>query len=143
MVDGQLGVRSTITAGYTYQVSHTDSNMWGALVLGYNDDSQASFNRSASTAQDWTWWDTESHNAFVEYTVAMAPGWDLKLSYNYRLFEDDGELFFVFPGTSGFDPDTNLSLLGNPGRYPTRQAALQPHQYRVDPPLRRSAAQAA
>ncbi|MDX9873498.1 MAG: TonB-dependent siderophore receptor [Spongiibacteraceae bacterium] len=124
VIDGQLGARSTLTAGYSYQVSHTDSNMWGALVLGYSDGSQASFRRSASTSQDWAWWDTENHNAFAEYAVALAPGWELKLSYNYRLFEDDGKLFFVFPeATSGFDPVTRLGLMGNPGSYPTRDDA--------------------
>ena len=95
VVDGQIGERSTVTFGYSYQEANTDGNMWGALVLAYSDGTQAEFDRSASTTQDWTYWDTKDQTAFVEYTYALPEDWNLKLTYNLRRHEEDDKLFFV------------------------------------------------
>jgi len=119
VIDGQLGEKSTLTAGYSYQVAHTDGNMWGALTFTNNDGTQAEFEADASTAQDWTYWDTTNQTAFLEYTYALADDWDLRLSYNYRSFEDDSKLFFAFSST-GLDPRTGLGLMGWPGRWATQ-----------------------
>lgn len=45
--------------------------MWGALVLDYVDGTQARFPRDSNPAQDWSMWDTQSRNAFVEYTYGL------------------------------------------------------------------------
>ena len=122
VVDGQLGDRSTLTIGYSHQKANTDGNMWGALVLAYSDGSQAEFGRSASTTQDWTFWNTENQTAFAEYTYALPTDWNLKLSYNYRQYEDDSKLFFAYTLT-GLDRATGLGLYGNPGSWPTEDSA--------------------
>lgn len=122
VVDGQLGEKSTLTLGYSYQQTNTDGSMWGALVLSHSDGTQAQFARSASTAQDWTYWDTTNQTAFAEYTYALAEEWNLKLTYNYRDYEDDSELFFAY-STTGVDPATGLGLSGWPGSWPTDDAA--------------------
>jgi outer membrane receptor for ferric coprogen and ferric-rhodotorulic acid len=66
------------------------------LVLAYSDGTQAEFGRSASTTQDWTFWDTTNHTAFAEYTYALPKDWNLKFSYNYRAYRDDSKLFFAY-----------------------------------------------
>ncbi|HEY5760367.1 MAG TPA: TonB-dependent receptor [Steroidobacter sp.] len=118
VVDGQLGDRSTLTLGYSYQEANTDGNMWGALVLSNSDGTQAEFGRSASTSVDWTYWDTRNTTAFAEYTFQMSEAWDFKLTYNYRKYEDNSKLFFAYSMT-GIDRDTNLGLLGWPGYWVT------------------------
>ncbi len=95
VVDGQLGDRSTLTLGASYQEANTDGNMWGALVLAYSDGTQAEFPRNATTALDWTYWDTKNTTAFAEYTFKLAEAWDFKLTYNYRQYEDESSLFFA------------------------------------------------
>jgi len=122
VIDGQLGDRSTLTLGASYQDANTDGNMWGALVLAYSDGTQAEFPRSSSTALDWAYWDTENTTAFAEYTFELAEAWDLKLTYNYRRYEDESSLFFAYSMT-GIDRDTGLGLLGNPGHWPTEDEA--------------------
>jgi outer membrane receptor for ferric coprogen and ferric-rhodotorulic acid len=122
VIDGQLGERSTLTLGASYQDANTDGNMWGALVLAYTDGTQAEFGRSASTALDWTFWDTENTTAFAEYTFKLADAWDFKLTYNYRKYEDDSKLFFAYTN-AGIDRDTGLGLWGNPGSWPTQDEA--------------------
>jgi outer membrane receptor for ferric coprogen and ferric-rhodotorulic acid len=122
VIDGQLGDRSTLTVGYSYQDANTRGNMWGALVLSYSDGTQAEFGRSASTTQDWTFWDSTNQTAFAEYTYALAKNWDLKVSYNYRDYQDDSKLFFAY-SMVGLDKATGLGLYGNPGSWPTEDSA--------------------
>jgi outer-membrane receptor for ferric coprogen and ferric-rhodotorulic acid len=122
VIDGQLGDRSTLTAGYSYQLAHTDGNMWGAVTFNNSDGTQAEFPRSASTSLDWTFWNTDYRNAFAEYTYAVSDRWDVKLSYNYRAFEDDSKLFFAYSQT-GLDPETSEGLFGWPGRWFTDDEA--------------------
>src|SRR5690606_21159612 len=76
---------------------------------------------SASTTQDWTWWNTTDQTAFVEYTHLLGADWQLKLAYNYRRSEGDEEMFYAylqdpdFDGiATGLDPDTGLGLVGYP-----------------------------
>ena len=118
VIDGQIGERSTLAIGYSFQDANTDGNMWGALVFPNSDGTQAEFDESASTSQDWAFWDTKNQTAFAEYTYALPRDWELKLSYNYRAFEDDSKLFFVYSST-GLDPQTALGLFGWPGSWST------------------------
>lgn len=114
VVDGQIGDRSTLTVGYTYQQTKTDGNMWGALVLDYVDGAQASFPRNANPAQNWSMWDTQSESAFAEYTYDFGD-WELKASYNHRKFEDQSKLFFVYT-LAGLELD-DTGLWGWPGQW--------------------------
>ena len=122
VIDGQLTEKSTLAVGYSYQTAHTKGNMWGALVLVNSDGTQAEFDRSASTSQDWTSWDTVNQNAFAEYTYLLPRDWQFKAAYNYRSFRDENKLFFAYSET-GLDPETRLGLVGWPGNWPTEDHA--------------------
>lgn len=115
VVDGQIGENGTLTFGYSWQDAQTDGNMWGALGFMYSDGTQAEWSRSASTTQDWTYWDTTTQTAFVEYMHQFGPDWLLKLSYNRRDIRNDDKLFYAtdLAGT-GLQPGTNLGLYGYP-----------------------------
>src|SRR5689334_18760148 len=84
VIDGQLTEHSTLAVGYSYQRAHTQGNMWGALVFVNSDGTQAEFDRSATTTQDWTRWETKNQNAFIEYAYQLPRDWELKVGYNYR-----------------------------------------------------------
>ncbi|RYY75595.1 MAG: TonB-dependent siderophore receptor [Gammaproteobacteria bacterium] len=116
VIDGQLTDDSTLTAGYSYQDADTVGNFWGGLVLSNSDKTQAEFDRSVSTSQDWTYWDTNNTNAFVEYTYQLSPDWEAKLTYNFRRTENDDQLFYVST-SGGIDKETGLGLSGWPGKY--------------------------
>lgn len=116
VIDGQIGERATVALGYSFQDARTDGNLWGALVFSNSDGTQASFARSASTSQDWTYWNTRNHGAFAELTVALAERWTLKGTYNFRRASEADKLFFAY-STTGLDPVTHLGLVGWPGRY--------------------------
>lgn len=122
VVDGQIGDNGTLTLGYSWQKGQTDGNMWGALAYMYTDGTQAEWDRSASTTQDWTYWDTTTQNAFAEYTHQLGDDWLLKLSYNYRDVENDDKLFYATvlsvdeDTPAGLVPGSNLGLWGYPWR---------------------------
>ncbi|WP_411833689.1 TonB-dependent siderophore receptor [Pseudoxanthomonas mexicana] len=111
VVDGQIGDNGTLTFGYSWQQNDSDHNMWGALTFNNNDGTQAEWNRSASTTQDWTFWNTNTQTAFVEYTHQLRGDWRLKASYNHRTNRSDDQLFFAYTVT-GLDPVTGEGLLG-------------------------------
>ncbi len=114
IVDGQLTDNATITLGYSYQDADTDGNTWGGLVYNYTDGTQAEWDVSDTTTQDWTMWDTVNSSAFIEYNYIFANSWQVQASYNYRSFEEQDKLFYA---SGAIDKDTNLGLSGWPGRY--------------------------
>src|SRR5690606_32991093 len=68
VVDGQIGENGTLTLGYSAQSAKSDGIMWGALAWIYSDGTQAEWPTSATTTQDWTFWNTNNQNGFAEYT---------------------------------------------------------------------------
>ncbi len=116
VVDGQLTDNSTLTLGFSHQDANTDGNMWGGLVFNYTDGTQAEWDVSDSTTQEWAMWDTLNTTAFVEYAYLFDNDWEVKLTYNNQSFEGENKLFYVY---GAIDKETNLGLTGFPGRYDT------------------------
>lgn len=115
VVDGQLGENGTLTLGYSYQRARSNGIMWGALTFMYDDGTQADWPTSATTTQDWTYWNTTNQTAFAEYTRQLGDDWQLKLSYNYRRATGDEKMFYAYDGLgTGLDPATGLGLVGYP-----------------------------
>jgi outer membrane receptor for ferric coprogen and ferric-rhodotorulic acid len=113
VVDGQIGENGTLTAGYSYQQANSTGNMWGALTFNTIGGGQVGWDRSASTTQDWTYWDTNNQTGFLEYTHQLSDDWRLKVAYNYRRTTADDQLFFAYTAT-GLDPVTYEGLNGYP-----------------------------
>ncbi|MCR6684911.1 TonB-dependent siderophore receptor [Pseudoxanthomonas sp.] len=121
VVDGQIGENGTLTLGYSYQRAKSDGIMWGALTFMDSDGTQNAWPTSASTTQDWTYWDTTNQTAFAEYAHQLGQDWQLKVSYNYRRATGDENMFYAFlrdtdeDGTAeALDPATGLGLYGYP-----------------------------
>ncbi len=110
VVDGQIGDAGTLTFGVSLNDSKQHSPMWGSLILRRADGSQATLDRSSSTAVDWAQWNSRSQNAFIEYTHQLAQGWEAKATYNFNHYEDSSKLLYA-SGT--LQPD-NTGLSGWP-----------------------------
>ncbi|WP_240008357.1 TonB-dependent siderophore receptor [Pseudaquidulcibacter saccharophilus] len=110
VIDGQIGDSGVLTIGTTYQKNNQDSPMWGALGLIRTDGTQADFDVSSSTSQDWTFWNTDSITAFAEYAYRLSDNWEAKVSYNYRKGNEDAKILYAF-GALNAD---NTGLLGWP-----------------------------
>lgn len=115
VIDGQVGDNGTLAFGYSYQRAKSDGIMWGALVFMDSEGNQQAWPTDATTTQDWTYWNTTSRNAFVEYTHRLGDDWDLKLSWNHRRASGDERMFYAYDGAgAGLDPDTATGLVGYP-----------------------------
>lgn len=113
VIDGQIGTSGVLTLGFTYQNAKQKSPMWGSLTLNYADGGMADFDVSSSTSQDWTFWDTKTKSAFVEYSHSLGASWEAKLTYNHRRSDEDVRLLYAFPLGAGLNAD-NTGLYGWP-----------------------------
>lgn len=113
VVDGQVGRDGVLTAGLTVQKAMQDSPMWGSLTLLRSDGSQAEFDESTSTSADWTYWNTKSYEAFVEYAHTITPDWEAKFTYSHRRAEEDVRLLYAYSASGLIEPD-NSGLIGWP-----------------------------
>lgn len=111
VVDGQIGDNGVLTVGLTHLNNKQKSPMWGSLTLWYVDGTQADFDVSSSTSQDWTRWDTQSDSAFVEYTHALGADWEAKFTYSHTRAEEETRLLYAYSATgAGLNLDgTGLS----------------------------------
>lgn len=113
-IDGQMGDKAILTFGYTQQDEHSKAVLWGALPLLYTDGTQTSYDTSATTTMDWTFWDTHSKTGFVELTYALPGDWEVKGVATYQDYDEPSELFYVYGNP---DPETGLGLFGYPGAF--------------------------
>lgn len=116
VVDGQINDDVTLTFGYTYQDNNSNGVTWGAMPLIYSNGTQTDFDVSATTAMDWTYWDTLSENAFAELSWYINDNLNFTSKLNYTNYEDNSELFYAYWQT-GLDQDTGLGLFGYPGKF--------------------------
>lgn len=96
VVDGQIGDNGVLTVGLTHLNNKQKSPMWGSLTLWYVDGTQADFDVSSSTSQDWTRWDTKSDSAFVEYSHALGANWEAKFTYSHTRAEEETRLLYAY-----------------------------------------------
>ncbi len=105
VVDGQVGRDGVLTAGFGWSDHDQDSPMWGSLTLRRSDGSQAEFPRSSSTSQDWSYWNTLSRDAFVEYRHDLGDDWEAKLTWSHRRSKEDTRLIYAYSPTGALNPD--------------------------------------
>ncbi len=115
VVEGQVGTAGVLTAGFAYTEYLQQSPMWGSLTLMLADGSQTEFDASASTSQDWTYWELSSANAFVEYAHTFSDDWAASLTYNHRTGNSATKLFYAYSLTGTLNAD-RTGLLGWPYR---------------------------
>jgi len=122
IVEGQIGLNGVLTLGLSYQDSKQRSPMWGSLTLPYADGSLAEFDVSASTSQDWTYWNNRRQSVFAEYAHTLPNGWEAKLTLNHAEGKDATNLFYAYTFT-GYLNNDNTGLNGWPYRSDGRSSS--------------------
>lgn len=124
VVEADLGERTLLTVGASHQDNNVDSPLWGALPLYDTDGSQTDYDRSTSTAADWSFWDTRDTRAFAELVHGFGNGWTLTGTLTHHDKREDTEIFYVY-GTP--DRETGLGLLAYPSAYTGRERSTFVH----------------
>lgn len=116
VVDGQLSDAVTISFGYSHQDNNSNGVTWGAVPLLYSDGERVDFPVNATSAMDWTFWDTLNQTVFAELSWYLNDNLNFTSKLNYINYEDKSELFYTFTNT-GLDHDTGLGMEGYPGKF--------------------------
>ena len=107
IVDADLGESTRLSFGIDHQNNQPTGNTWGSFPLFLADGRWAGWNRSVTTATDWSFWNRRTDSAFAELRHGFANDWRLQATANWRRYEEDAALFYV----SGFpDPVTGEGL---------------------------------
>lgn len=114
VVEAELGSSTGLALGYTQQRNNADSPLWGALPLLHSDGSRTHFDRSTSTAADWSFWDSSIKSAFAELTHRFDSGWQAKAALTRNELRNDGALFYAYGKP---DRATGLGLFAYPSLY--------------------------
>lgn len=105
-----LTTQTRLTIGADYSQRNPKGSMWGALPLFYADGTQADdLSVSTTTAAEWSKWDRESTNVFVQMEHAFDNGWDIQLDVERREDEMDGDLLWL---TGSPEKETGVGLVG-------------------------------
>ena len=116
-LEADLGAHTLLSTGLTHQTNETDGPMWGGLPVWYSDGSRAHWDRSKTTAADWTRWDTDHDSYFVTLDHRFANDWKVKASYNQSDRRADSYLLYLMGAPNA---GTGLGMFTWPGSYKVR-----------------------
>ncbi len=114
VIEADLSDSTLFTLGHTLQQSDANSPMWGALPTLFADGSPTRFDRSASSAADWSYWDNQENRSFAELQQRFANGWQATGTLTRVEKKGDAKLFYVY-GLP--DPASGLGSFAYPSRY--------------------------
>lgn len=117
IVEADLAPGTTLTLGHSQQRNRPKGVMWGALPMFYADGSATHYATSASSAPDWSYWNSDDTQTFAELAQRLGNGWQAKASLTRRVLESDAELLFVV----GPDPATGTGMTTFPSKYGSRE----------------------
>ncbi|MEQ5806059.1 TonB-dependent siderophore receptor [Alteromonas sp. NFXS44] len=107
VLEGDVGENTLLRAGISYQDSDPKGTIWGAIPTFFADGSRTDWDRSKTTAADWTRWHTTNTNYFASLNHTFSNGWDLVANYNRIEYESDTRLLYM---SGNVDPETGLGL---------------------------------
>lgn len=114
VVEADVAPGTVLTLGHAEQHNRPNSPMWGALPLFDGNGASTDFPRSANTAAEWAYWNTDDTQTFAQLARELAGGWKLNAVAMRRVIRSDAEIFYVY-GTP--DPATGGGLFSYPSKY--------------------------
>lgn len=93
-----LSDADTLTVGFSQQNSDANGSSWGALPMAdYAGNRLHYSDRSASTAQPWTYWNIHTQRGFAELAHQFDNGWAGKLTVTGVSQHQDTKMFYAIP----------------------------------------------
>jgi len=94
-LEADLGRKTVLSAGYSYQKTDPKGPMWGGLPYWYTDGGLTGWDRSKTSAAGWTRWGTEYGNFFTNLDHEFDNGWKLRASYSHSDRKADSYLLYL------------------------------------------------
>jgi len=111
VMDADVTEDTLLRIGFSHQRNIPRGNFWGSLPTFYTDGSIAKWERSKSTAQPWTTWQTTNQNFFTTLRHDFGGGWTLQGNYNRIRNTQFTQILYLF---GAVDRITGLGLGSNP-----------------------------
>jgi len=111
VMDADVTEDTLLRIGFSHQRNIPRGAFWGSLPTFYTDGSIAKWERSKSTAQPWTTWQTTNQNFFTTLRHDFGDGWSIQGNYNRMRNTQFTEILYLF---GQVDRTTGLGLGSNP-----------------------------
>ncbi|MDQ9094164.1 TonB-dependent siderophore receptor [Pseudoalteromonas haloplanktis] len=96
VIEADLTENTLIRFGGSYQKNTPTSPTWGNLPGFYTDGTKTDWEISKTTATDWSEWDTENTNLFVNLNHVLSNGWELVANYNKIKYMKESKLVYLW-----------------------------------------------
>lgn len=113
-VEADLSQNTLLSAGISRQENNPRGSMWGGLPVWYSDGTLTNWNRSKTTAADWTRWNSVYENYFASLEHRFDNDWKIKATYSNGDRKADSYLLYLYGAP---DRVTGLGMFTWPGSY--------------------------
>ncbi|WP_343616786.1 TonB-dependent siderophore receptor [Novosphingobium sp.] len=111
VVDADITPDTLLRAGFSHQKNTPHGVFWGSLPTFYSDNTVANWDRSKTTTQPWTTWQTVNQSAFATLSHNFGNGWSLTGNYNRNRNTQFTQILYL---SGKVDKTTGLGLASNP-----------------------------
>lgn len=95
VVDADLGERTKLSVGASYQRDERDGVMWAQLPYWYSDGTRTDWSRSKTTGTDWGFWNTTEISAFATLSHELGGGWNVRGDVGYHKGSEESKLLWL------------------------------------------------
>ena len=95
VIDADLGERTTLSFGASYQRDERDGVMWAQLPYWYSDGTRTDWPRSKTTGTDWGHWNTTEISAFATLKHDLGGGWNIRGDVGYHKGLENSKLLWL------------------------------------------------
>ena len=95
VIDADLGERTEISVGASYQRDERDGVMWAQLPYWYSDGTRTDWPRSKTTGTDWNYWNTTEISAFATLKHELGGDWHIRGDLGYHQGSEESKLLWL------------------------------------------------
>ncbi|WP_413738306.1 ferric-rhodotorulic acid/ferric-coprogen receptor FhuE [Sodalis sp. RH21] len=120
VVDADLTDSTTLSVGYEYQETSTNSPTWGGAPRWYADGGKTDYSRKFNTAPDWAYNDKDTRKVFATVNQKFDNGWQFTLNGTHTENTLDSKMLYIdgyFDKNTGIgvSPYANYPVVGGTG----------------------------
>lgn len=95
VIDADLGERTKLSVGASFQRDERDGVLWAQLPYWYSDGTRTNWPRSKTTGPDWGHWNTSEISAFTTLSHELGGGWTVRGDAAYHKGLENSKLLWL------------------------------------------------